>query len=86
MQMKRIGPVVEVEWLDALSRGGWGTRKTYAEERPLTCLTAGYLLAKTKDKIIIVQSSSYNAKGEERDLTDSITIPRALCLRMKRLR
>ena len=37
-------PMVEVEWVDSCSKGGWRSRAEYLEQTVDFCRTAGYLL------------------------------------------
>ena len=44
-----------VEWIDSTSETGW----THDHDLELsTCKTVGYLIKKTKDKVVLVQSMS----------------------------
>jgi hypothetical protein len=50
--------IVEVEWTDSCSQGGWGTTESHLSNHPSTCRTVGYLLARDKRRITVVQSQS----------------------------
>ena len=67
---------VEVEWIDAFTMGGWRNERSYRDESSLiTIKTAGYMLANTKGHVTIVQSYNDQKDG---NITDSITIPKAV--------
>jgi hypothetical protein len=72
---------VEVDWVDSTSRGRWATKTSYLDCRLLRCRTAGYLLVKNREKIIVVQSLCDNG-----DMTDSMAIPRSCVTKIRRLR
>ena len=51
--------IMEVVWEDSYSRLGWGDIEQAAEEalsRNLRCVSVGYLLEETKNRIVLVQS------------------------------
>jgi hypothetical protein len=66
-------PVVEVEWDDSCSGGGWSTADQYAKRDVLPACSVGYLLSRDRTRIIIVQSQAENG-----DVNDCITIPRGM--------
>ena len=71
--------IVEVDWLDATSRGRW---KSVDEQRketvPTVCRTVGYLLVSDRHRVSVAQS-----QGTGGDATDTITIPRGMVQRMR---
>ena len=75
-------PIVEVEWVDSVSEGGWRKPAAYLEHiAPDRCRTVGYLLKSNRTLVTVFQSLSDNTGN----VTDSITIPRAAVKSMKRL-
>ena len=72
-------PIVEVEWKDANAGGGWRSREEYEKQRPSACRTAGYLLVRNRQHVIIIQSQ------DNKGVADSITIPRSEITSIKRL-
>ena len=54
--------IVEVEWIDSAHHQGWTARSEWIEslkeKKYSVCRTAGYLLQKTRDSVVIVQSQS----------------------------
>jgi hypothetical protein len=56
--MKR--KVVLVKWIDSIETGGWGKKP----ESNMSCLSAGFLVEKTKDYILIALNVSAYSDGE----------------------
>lgn len=79
---KKRYPVVEVEWIDSATCGGWMEPADYVDKAPVACRTAGYLFASKRGHLIIVQSVD-DANGK---VTDSMTIPRSCVRSIKRFR
>jgi hypothetical protein len=56
-----IGPlnrIVEVEWMDANTRGGWSPHEYYKDHAPAAARTVGYLLEKNKLFITVVTTQA----------------------------
>ena len=47
-------PIVEVEWIDSATQGGWHARD--GDHEVAKCLTAGYLLAEYDDRYVTANS------------------------------
>lgn len=73
--------IVEVEWVDACSRGRWDSHDSYVAQTALNCKTSGYLAKETKKEIVIIQNQS-----EENSVLDSITIPRVCIQHIRRIK
>ena len=64
--------VVEIEWIDSMTNGGWRSIESYKGDPALAlCRTAGYLVEKTKDHITIMQNQSLRSGH----VSDSMSIP-----------
>lgn len=72
--------IVEVEWADAVTRGGWKAPTDYQAEESMPCRTAGYLLKQTATEVVIIQSMSPSPS-----LSDSMTIPAGWVKKIRRL-
>lgn len=69
---------VEITWIDAYSTSGWGHA---IPSEKMIWTSVGYLLAKTKQEVVICQSQDPWGKSGER-----LTIPRSCVKRIRRLR
>lgn len=81
--MKRY-PMVEVHWADSSFFGGWERRKAVVKQlaaKDLTCVSAGYLLHESKDRLVL--GLSLSASGNACDL---MLIPRSAITRVRRLK
>ena len=65
-----FGPMVEVLWEDASTRGGWDDLDDYAEHGTVKCLSIGYLLHHDKHHILLVHTQSEDDQGN-----NAIAIP-----------
>jgi hypothetical protein len=72
---------VEVDWIDSGERSGWGSAQTHRGSGPIQCRTAGYLLKRDKQTIVIVLNT--NAEGQ---VGESITIPASCVKKVRRLK
>lgn len=74
---------VEVEWRDSVSTGGWNTVDHYKNNRSSVgpYRSIGYLIQCNKKIVQLAQSIS----GLTQDISDTITIPRACVIRMRRI-
>ena len=65
-----FGPMVEVLWEDASTRGGLDDLDVYREHVPVKCLSIGYLLHHDKQRILLV-----HAQSEDDQANNAIAIP-----------
>lgn len=78
MAWPKAMPIVEVEWIDSSCDAGWGdVDGPKAEDHDLGCATAGYLVRKTKDRVVIALSQSSSS-----NLGDTMHIPRCAIRKM----
>ena len=77
--MDAPGPLVEVEWVDSASTGGWQT-KADALEVDLRALAVGYLIRDDDSGVTLAQGAD-NYGG----LLGTLTIPRAAVHAVHRL-
>ena len=79
--MKPLKPI-EVVWRDSSSRPGWGSEKDVGEKayEPDHVFTVGYLIKKTKHKLVLTLGSS--CWGNYMDI---LTIPRCSVVTIKEL-
>ena len=76
-------PIVEVEWLDSITDGGWRPPEAYlASAAPDQCRSGGYLLKSARTSITLMQSRS-DLSG---NMTNSVTIPRVAVKSIKRMK
>ena len=68
------GQIVEVEWLDAGSSGGWKEPTEHAKMQPLHTVSAGYLIHLDKTRCVLGQSFS-DTSGMA---NDTIVIPHGM--------
>lgn len=78
--VKRL-PIIEVEWTDSCSVGGWKSRADYEKYEPDECRSIGYLVKRTHSHIILVQTQS----DQNSNVTDGITIPRSAIKSVRKL-
>jgi hypothetical protein len=84
------GDVVEVEWLDSQAKSGWGSRKEHTEEatgaEAIPIHSVGYLLY-DRPKSIAIYQTLVDWGGERGvSLAESLSIPRAVVLKVRRVR
>jgi len=72
--MKIKEPLLEVHWVDACARAGWGSQQYHKNclEDGLNAHTVGYLISETPDAIILAQSIA-----EDTDVNATLCIPKA---------
>ena len=53
--MSKSPPIVVVEWEDSavLSRNPWSAGRDVQKLKPLVCYSAGYLIRKTKKRVVV---------------------------------
>ena len=74
--------IVELSWVDACSLGNaWDSRKEGEIGEPFKCQTVGYLVRKTRKKIIVAQSQCL----ENNDIMNRMVIPRGCVTEIKEL-
>ena len=88
VQLKRPGPLVEIEWLDIFTTSGWQDEadlQILLEQRPgMPCINVGYLLAETKDRVVVC-SGAYGETGKVVSRSEITVIPRGCVERITRL-
>ena len=82
--------LVEVTWRDTHSQGAWENLKDLTRrmsEQPLLCASLGYLVLDVPDRLVIVQSISWDdAAQESLELADSaLVIPRSALVSITKL-
>jgi hypothetical protein len=69
---KRQPPkIVEVEWLDIVTRPGWMSHREH-ETGPMECRTVGYVLKDNDQEIVL------SASWSTQDRADTTTIPKGV--------
>lgn len=62
-------PIVNVTWMDASSHSGWMPLEVVDKEATLfECHSVGYLLKRTKDRVIVAQNLSERSVGKASDI------------------
>ena len=69
--MKRV----EVTWRDSTTRGGWAVEEEYKKFGCLTIKSVGFLLHRSKERILLLQSQDGRAK-RLRQYSDGLAIPK----------
>jgi hypothetical protein len=75
-------PLVEVEWEDSAGTAGWGSVAVHVDHPIARCRTAGYLVHRSRQKLVVVGSCD-DTNG---NVADSMTIPRFAVRSIKRLK
>lgn len=78
---KQNFPLVEISWLDSSSFTGWQSKP---ESALLECWSAGYLVHKDKNSIVIALNCS--SKASNNAFGDTMTIPRKVVTKIRRLK
>lgn len=74
---------VEIEWIDSCSSTRWESIDYYRNNTTTSvCRSTGYLLRKTEDEIVLVQSMS----GSTDNVAESIAIPMIAVVKVRQLR
>lgn len=84
MAWPRPMAIVEVFWVDSYSRSGWEDADEMLknlDDKDIGCLTVGYLLRETDDRVTIIQSQA--GVG---NIGDAMTIPKRAILEMSTLK
>ena len=71
--------IVEVEWIDSCRTDGWHDQQDFG---PALCRSAGYLLAKTEDKVTLALSLG----DDTEHVCQTMTIPRVAVRKIRRLK
>ncbi|KKL13618.1 hypothetical protein LCGC14_2523940 [marine sediment metagenome] len=82
--MAKKTPLVLVEWRDSMSLGGgpWHTREVVCKSHPSTIKSAGFLVKRTKKKVIIAgHEADYDG-----DVAGEMCIPASCIISIKPLR
>ncbi len=74
-------PIAEIKWLDARSKGGWGSVDDYGNQDLPQCRSVGYLVKNNRTEVQVLQSVA-----DSGNVTDSILIPKKCVLEVKILR
>ena len=74
--------ILEIEWDDTATTGGWKTSKYLEKEVPAPCRSVGYFIKQNKNCITIAKCVSDN----DGDCLDAQTIPDGCIKKIKRLR
>lgn len=74
-------PLVQVTWSDAMGQAGWIRPEDAAELEPVVVHTVGWLVFKSKKKVVLV--GSHNDAG---DYGDPTVIPTDWVLKIRRLK
>lgn len=85
----RVGDLVLVKWLDARSCDGWHDDGELSDEslaRLAACETVGWLKAKTKAAICVVQTLAADEDGKFASFTGHMNIPTKTIQSIKVLR
>lgn len=77
----KIGDLIEVEWWDAVHpEGVWSSPDEVSERltRLAPCLTAGYLVARDRNYLVIASTIDRDVDGVTHHLTGEMAIPRRM--------
>jgi hypothetical protein len=78
--LKRL---VEVEWRDSCSHGGWNTVENHRKRCAVgPCRSIGYIMSDADRMLTLAQSQS----AVNQDVTDIIAIPREAVVKIRRLK
>lgn len=69
--------LVCVKWHDAGSNDQWVSLKSVLEDKDQSCLSVGWLVSETPQRLILVASRTDTEDGEE-DVSGHVTIPGAM--------
>lgn len=76
-----LNKLMEIEWLDSATKGGWNHHDNYQEEAQTSlCKSVGYVLKDNKDMIVLVQTQSVT-----QNVTDSIAVPKGCIVKVRKL-
>ena len=73
-------PLSLAVWVDAVSNQDWAEVAVHQGKRPVRCATVGFLLFQDKDCVVLASSLNELQHG-----ADSITIPRACLVSLRRI-
>ena len=76
-----LSKIVEVEWVDACGQAGWRDIAVYNDLIPAACKTAGYLLKRSKNEIILSLT-----QNDQHDLNQCICIPASWIVKVRKLK
>lgn len=74
--------ILEIEWDDTATRGGWRSDSMLQKESPAPCRSVGYFFKQNKNCITIAKSVS----DEDNDGLDAQTIPKGCIKRIYRIK
>lgn len=73
--------LVFVVWEDIIGNGSWGALEDAPSLSPVVCLSTGFLVSKTKRKIVITQTL-----GEHKGVSGLLAIPTGAILSQGRVK
>lgn len=77
-------PIVDITWMDASSHSGWMPLEVVDKEATLfECHSVGYLLKRSKERVIVAQNLSTKSVGK---VSDVMVIPAGWITAIKVLR
>lgn len=74
---------VEIVWLDTVAESKWNDIKDVKKEEPARIINIGYVVKRTKEKIILC--SAYSEKKEDRQC-DYTVIPMGVVIDIKEIK
>lgn len=75
--------LVEIEWVDSCTGGGWRSKSSYLEDaNPTICRSIGYLLQKDATRVVVMQTMS----SDTGHMSDSMAIPLVAVRKMRVLK
>lgn len=72
--------LVVVQWIDAVTHGGWKEPEEYAKLTSMHVASVGWVVRDTPTEITIIQTIA------DTMMTDSITIPKSWVQKIRRIR
>ncbi len=77
------GKLVEVRWLDTSTWSNWKTKEVAADSELITAVTVGYIILRTKKKLIVASTYVDEEDGKVSEVT---AIPAGCIVSVKVLR
>ena len=56
--LEKVMRILKVDWIDACTRGGWGTIEYAKTEKPVSVATVGFEIINNKTEIVLAQGVS----------------------------
>ena len=76
-------PLVIVEWSDILSISDWRDFEDVLTDKPVSCVTAGFLVRDDRELVVVAATIS-NDDGHE-GVGDTVAIPRGVVKKITRI-